>query len=104
MFRHLKTAKPLSERAEDDARMRASVEAVLADISARGDAAVRKLSARFDNFVLQNFGLPEREIEFPVGRCSEVEDVLGAVRFRAGDASVVISGTDLLTDGYWTAR
>jgi predicted ester cyclase len=35
----------LEGRAEDDAKVRAVVEATLADIEARGDAAVRDLSA-----------------------------------------------------------
>ena len=40
MIRHFKTGKTLEERAEDDSKVRAIVEAILADISARGDAAV----------------------------------------------------------------
>jgi sulfopropanediol 3-dehydrogenase len=44
----LKRGKPEAERAADDAQVRATVEGVLADISARGDAAVRDLSVKFD--------------------------------------------------------
>ena len=40
--RYLKTGKPQEERSEDDARVRAVVEAALAEIDARGDAAVRE--------------------------------------------------------------
>ncbi|MBD3679262.1 MAG: histidinol dehydrogenase, partial [Rhodobacteraceae bacterium] len=39
----LKRSKPETERAEDDAKVRAVVESTLADIEARGDAAVRDL-------------------------------------------------------------
>ena len=37
----LKVGKPESERAEDDAKVRGTVEATLADIQTRGDAAIR---------------------------------------------------------------
>ncbi len=40
----LKCGKSQEERAADDAQVRSTVESVLADISARGDAAVRDLS------------------------------------------------------------
>jgi sulfopropanediol 3-dehydrogenase len=59
----LKTAKPLAERAEDDARVRATVEAALADISTRGDAAVREMSDKFDGHAPQSFRLSSADIE-----------------------------------------
>ena len=40
---HLKSGKPADEVAADDAKTRAVVEATLADIEKRGDAAVREL-------------------------------------------------------------
>ena len=43
---YLKRGKPADERAEDDAKTRAAVEATLADIESRGDAAVRALSEK----------------------------------------------------------
>jgi sulfopropanediol 3-dehydrogenase len=46
----LKRGKPQTERDADDARVRATVEGVLADIAARGDAAVRDLSVKFDRY------------------------------------------------------
>jgi sulfopropanediol 3-dehydrogenase len=60
---YLKTGKPLSERAEDDAKTRASVEAILADIEARGDAAVRDLSEKFDGYCPASFRLSQQEID-----------------------------------------
>jgi sulfopropanediol 3-dehydrogenase len=63
MIRHLKTATSKQERAEDDARFRVSVEAILADIEARGDAAVRELSLKFDNYSPPSFRLSEEDIE-----------------------------------------
>ncbi len=69
-IQHLKTAKPESERAEDDARVRATVEGVLADIAARGDAAVRELSAKFDRYEPAAFRLTPSEIEAAVQKVS----------------------------------
>ncbi len=60
---YMKTAKPQTERAEDDAKVRATVEGVLSDIGARGDAAVRELSAKFDRYEPAVFRLTPSEIE-----------------------------------------
>jgi sulfopropanediol 3-dehydrogenase len=74
---HLKTAKPEAERAEDDAKVRATVEGVLADIAARGDAAVRELSARFDRYEPAAFRLTASEIEAAMQKVSsrDMEDI-----------------------------
>jgi sulfopropanediol 3-dehydrogenase len=63
MIQRLKTAKPEFERAEDDAKVRLTVEAVLSDIASRGDAAVREMSQRFDGHSPETFRLSDREIE-----------------------------------------
>lgn len=77
MIRHLKAAKPAAERAEDDAKTRAIVEATLADVASRGDAAVRDLSKRFDNYDPPNFRLSEQEIERLIGKVKkrDLEDI-----------------------------
>ncbi|EPX84824.1 histidinol dehydrogenase [Rubellimicrobium thermophilum DSM 16684] len=62
-IRHLKTGKSESERAADDARVRATVEQALADIAARGDAAVREMAWRFDRHDPPSFRLSPSEIE-----------------------------------------
>ena len=62
----LKRGKPETERAADDAQVRAKVETVLADISARGDAAVRDLSVKFDKYDPPAFRLTQSEIEAAV--------------------------------------
>jgi sulfopropanediol 3-dehydrogenase len=74
---HLKTAKPDSERAEDDAKVRATVEATLADIEARGDAAVRDLSQKFDGFARPSFRLTASEIEAAMSKVSarDMDDI-----------------------------
>jgi sulfopropanediol 3-dehydrogenase len=63
MADYLKRGKPETERAKDDAKTRAVVEATLADIDARGDAAVRDLAAKFDNYTPENFRLSQDEID-----------------------------------------
>jgi sulfopropanediol 3-dehydrogenase len=71
MIRHLKEARSQAERAEDDAKVRASVEQILADISARGDAAVRELSVKFDKYDPPAFRLSEQEIEEAIGKVAK---------------------------------
>lgn len=63
MARWLKTARSEQERQEDEAKVRAVVEATLADIAKRGDTAVRELSEKFDNWSPGRFKLSEEEIE-----------------------------------------
>jgi len=67
---HLKRGKPDAERAEDDAKVRATVEATLADIESRGDAAVRDLSAKFDGYTPERFRLSPSEIEAAMQKVS----------------------------------
>ncbi|MFY2822434.1 histidinol dehydrogenase, partial [Ruegeria sp. MALMAid1280] len=59
---YLKRGKPEADRAEDDARTRAVVEATLKDIETRGDAAVRELSEKFDNYSPESFRLSQEQI------------------------------------------
>ena len=60
---YLKRGKPASERSDDDAKVRSVVEATLADIEQRGDAAVRELSQKFDGYAPPSFRLSASEIE-----------------------------------------
>jgi sulfopropanediol 3-dehydrogenase len=77
MAEYLKRGKPADERAEDDARVRATVEGILGDIEARGDAAVRELSAKFDGYAPAAFRLTPSEIEAAMSRVTtrEMEDI-----------------------------
>jgi sulfopropanediol 3-dehydrogenase len=70
---YLKRGKPAAERAEDDAKTRAVVEATLADIEARGDAAVRELSEKFDGYSPDSYRLSEAEIDALMGELSDRE-------------------------------
>jgi len=63
MARFLKRGRDADAVAEDDAKVRATVENILADIKARGDAAVRELSIHFDKWDRQHFRLSEAEIQ-----------------------------------------
>ena len=77
MARHLKTAKGVQERTDADLKVRATVEAILADVEARGDAAVRDLSAKFDNWSPKSFRLSAEEIERAMAQVSarDLEDI-----------------------------
>jgi len=74
---YLKRGKPETERAEDDAKIRASVETILADIDARGDTAVRELSEKFDKYTPASFKLSLKEIEALMAQVSprDMEDL-----------------------------
>ena len=73
----LKRGKPEAERAADDAEVRATVEGVLSDIAARGDAAVRALSAKFDRYDPPSFRLSPSEIEAAMQKVAprDMEDI-----------------------------
>ncbi|MFN7195513.1 MAG: histidinol dehydrogenase, partial [bacterium] len=62
MARHLKRGIDAGVRAEADAKVRATVETILSDIEARGDAAVREISTKYDNWSPDGFRLTEAEI------------------------------------------
>ena len=77
MARWLKQARSAEARAEDAARVRATVEAALADIDARGDAAVREMSGKFDDWAPDDFRLSDAEIQACIDRLSpqDVDDI-----------------------------
>ncbi len=74
---YLKSGKPEAERAEDDAKVRKIVEDTLADIGARGDAAVRDLSEKFDKYSPPSFRLSQSEIDAAMAKVSarDMEDI-----------------------------
>jgi sulfopropanediol 3-dehydrogenase len=63
MAEWLKRGAAAEVRAEHDRKVRDTVEATLADIEARGDAAVRELSIRFDGWDREDYRLSDREIQ-----------------------------------------
>jgi NAD(P)-dependent dehydrogenase (short-subunit alcohol dehydrogenase family) len=42
--------------------------------------------------------------KIPLGRLGQVEDIMGAVAYLAGDAAALVTGTSLVVDGGWTAQ
>ena len=74
---HLKKGKPEAERAEDDAKVRASVEGILKDIETRGDTAVRELAQKFDGYTPPSFCLSASEIEAAMQKVStrDIDDI-----------------------------
>ena len=76
-IKFLKKSKPESERVEDDAKVRATVEDILQEIERHGDVAVRKLSQKFDGYVPKNFQLNESEVLAAVQKVStrDIEDI-----------------------------
>jgi len=58
----LKNGVSQEKAAADDAKVRQTVEAVLAEISTRGDSAVREYSIKFDNWSPTNFRMSEADI------------------------------------------
>ena len=62
MAEYLKKRVGEAETKEADARVRRAVEEILADIESRGDAAIRDLSRKFDDWSPESFRLDEEEI------------------------------------------
>ena len=62
MPRYIKTAALAGQKEEADAKVRATVEEILADVAKRGDKAVRELSERFDKWSPPRFRLSDAQI------------------------------------------
>jgi sulfopropanediol 3-dehydrogenase len=62
MIRILKRGATEAEKTETDRKVRLTVEGILDDIAARGDVAVRELSAKFDKWEPASFRLSDAEI------------------------------------------
>ncbi len=63
MAEFLKRGRDAATVAEDDARIRSTVEAILADIGTRGDVAVREMSEKFDGWSRPDYRLTDAEIQ-----------------------------------------
>ncbi|HEV8029681.1 MAG TPA: histidinol dehydrogenase, partial [Stellaceae bacterium] len=70
MPRHTKSGALAGTQDEADARIRGTVESIIADVRARGDAAVRELSERFDKWSPPSFRLSVDEIRGLVAKVS----------------------------------
>ena len=63
MAEWLKRGATAEIKADNDRKVRDTVEAILTDIAARGDAAVRELSIKFDGWDREDYRLGAREIQ-----------------------------------------
>ncbi|MBX9963884.1 MAG: histidinol dehydrogenase [Burkholderiales bacterium] len=77
MIRVLKQGISAADDAAEQAKVRSTVESVIADVERRGDAAVREYSERFDKWSPASFRLTPGEIEACVAQLSprDVDDI-----------------------------
>lgn len=77
MIRTIKQGRSAEAKSEASAQVRATVEEILADVQARGEAAVREYSERFDEWSPASFRLSPEEIDRCVASLPEetVEDI-----------------------------
>ncbi|RPH40811.1 MAG: histidinol dehydrogenase [Burkholderiales bacterium] len=79
-IRYLKRGQDAASASQADSEVRATVEAIIAEVEQRGDEAVREYSRRFDGWDPADFRLSQAQIERAVARLSarETEDILFA--------------------------
>ncbi|WP_428312835.1 histidinol dehydrogenase [Hydrocarboniphaga sp.] len=85
MARWLKRGPDAGVVAQSDRAVRDTVEAILADIASRGDAAVREYSRKFDGWERRDFRLSDREIrecvaELPAQAIADIRFAQAQVR------------------------
>ncbi len=77
MAQYLKRGATAEAKSDRDRQVRDTVETILADIEARGDAAVRELSIKFDNWDRESYRLTDAEIQACIDTLSpqDVKDI-----------------------------
>ena len=77
MARHLKRGIDAGAIKAADQKVRETVEAILADVEARRDRAVRELSQKFDRWAPEKFRLSAEEIERAIGKVArrDLDDI-----------------------------
>lgn len=77
MIKIMKSGRSTQEKADDIQRVKVAVEGILASVEARGDAAVRDLSIKFDNWSPKSFRLSQSEIDACIEKLSkrEIDDI-----------------------------
>ena len=90
MARYLKTGITDEARADADSKVRATVEAIIADVEKRGDAAVREYSQKFDKWAPGDFRLSREQIDGYYEQVGEraIEDIKFAQAQIRGFAEV----------------
>jgi sulfopropanediol 3-dehydrogenase len=79
MIRQIKNGLTAAAKSQSTQQVRTTVEAILADIAARGEAAVRQCSEKFDKWSPSSFRLSAAEIEESIR--SLPEQVIADIRF-----------------------
>ena len=79
MAEYLKKRTGTAASDDTEAAVRTTVEKIVAEVKARGDAAVRDLSQRFDNWSPEDFRLSSDEIERLVA--SVPEQAIADIKF-----------------------
>lgn len=89
-MRYLKQGKDPAARAEADRQVRETVERILADVEARGDAAVRELSQKFDGWSPKEFFLSPAQVREAAAKvpARDLEDIAFAQKQIRGFAEV----------------
>ncbi|MBM3512823.1 MAG: histidinol dehydrogenase [Alphaproteobacteria bacterium] len=77
MPRYLKKGAAAGAKDANEAKVRETVTAILADVTKRGDAAVRELSKKFDGFEPAQFRMTAAEIDACVKACPQqvIDDI-----------------------------
>jgi len=77
MIRHLKQGLSDADKFEADRKVRATVESILEDVAARGDAAIRELSVRLDKWDPPDFRLSREQIDALIASLPDqvIEDI-----------------------------
>ena len=70
-IRYIKRGKTVEQKADADAQVQEVVRGILADIRERGDAAVRDLSQKFDNWSPADYKLTDEQIQEIIGTLPE---------------------------------
>lgn len=77
MPKYLKKGRDAAAAEADDAQVRKTVEGILSEIQKRGDAAVRELSQKFDNWSRDDFRLSKKEVADCVAQLTprDIDDI-----------------------------
>jgi len=88
MARWLKKGADAQARRDADDKVREVVEGILADVEKRGDAAVRELSIKFDNYAPREFFLSRKDIDEAYARLRprDIDDIAFAQKQVRGFA------------------
>ena len=77
MPRHLKRGMDAGAIEEADAKVRQTVDGILAEVKTRGDQAIRDYSKKFDNWTPESFHLSQQDIERAIAQVPkrDLEDI-----------------------------